>query len=219
MGAKFFDTGQHMTYLFLFILPFFIEYVLHLFHSIKPNKTNLLLKILKQDLEVPHIPSKKTLPCKQWTNVKLKPRVGAWQMGEDANKPYDKTYLWALAWLFFKVGCFIKVILQKWLNWWHHPHPHLQQKVMPVHLAALQANQKSHNMHKLVWFEITMHPAAWATISGSLRTWHPSPQQVVSGELNRGYKMRVRGCSSYHSMMTRAAHIASRLPIVVTYLG
>jgi hypothetical protein len=69
MAVKFFDTGQNMTYLYLVILPLFTKYVLHLFHSIKPNKTNLLLKILNEDLEVPHMPYKRTAPCKQWKKV------------------------------------------------------------------------------------------------------------------------------------------------------
>ena len=72
---KFFDTGQHMTYLFIFILPFFIKDLLHLFHTIKPDEADLLLKILKQELKVPHMPYKRMTPCKQWKKVKLKPRV------------------------------------------------------------------------------------------------------------------------------------------------
>ncbi len=75
----------------------FIKFLLHLFHSIKPNKADLILKILKRDLEVPHMPYKSLAPCKQWKRVKLNLRVSAWQMGDNANKPKAKTYLWALA--------------------------------------------------------------------------------------------------------------------------
>ncbi len=94
MTVKFFDTGQHMTNLFLFILPFFIKYLLNLFHSTMHDKANLLLKILKQDLKIPHMPYKRVAPCKQWRKVKLKPRVSTWQMGDNANKPKTKVYLW-----------------------------------------------------------------------------------------------------------------------------
>jgi hypothetical protein len=94
-----------------FILPFFIKYLFNLFHSIKPNKANLHFKILKQDLEIPHMPFKRRAPCKQWRKVKLKLRVSTWQTGDDANKPKAKVYLWTLAWLSFKVGCCVELTL------------------------------------------------------------------------------------------------------------
>ncbi len=90
MDVKFFDTGQHMTYPFLFIVPFFIKYLLLLFHAIKPHEANMLLKIFKQDLKVPHMPYKRMEPCKQWKKVKLKPRVSTWQRGDNTTNPRPK---------------------------------------------------------------------------------------------------------------------------------
>jgi hypothetical protein len=54
------------------------------------DEADLLLKILKQDLKIPHMPYKRAAPCKQWRKVKLKPRVSTWQVGDYTNKPNAK---------------------------------------------------------------------------------------------------------------------------------
>jgi hypothetical protein len=70
MAIYLFDMGQLMTHHFIFILPFFINHPFHLLHLTNPDKANVLLKILKQSLEVPCLPFQRAGPCKCWKKVK-----------------------------------------------------------------------------------------------------------------------------------------------------
>jgi hypothetical protein len=58
-------------------------------------------------------------PRARFRKVKHKP-VCAWNVGDDGNKLKAKTYLWALAWIVFKVGCCVEYAICLCLKRWRH---------------------------------------------------------------------------------------------------
>jgi hypothetical protein len=118
MAVPYIDTGQICTYIFILILPFVFGRLLCLFKPHNYHKLGLLFRIFSRDLAVPRFPFRgRSHPCK-WVKHKLKP-VSAWKMGDDANKPKAKTYLWALALTTFWVGCCVEYAFRLLLKRWH----------------------------------------------------------------------------------------------------
>ncbi len=107
MAVPYLDMGQIYIYIFILILPFIFGRLLRLFKPRNYHESALLFRIFSRDLAVSRFPFHgRSRPCK-WVKHKLKP-VSAWKMGDDANKPKAKTYLWALALTTFRVGCCVK---------------------------------------------------------------------------------------------------------------
>ncbi len=117
MAIPYLDMGQIYTYIFILILPFNFGCLLCLFKPRDYHESALLFRIFSRDLAVPRFPfCGRSRPCK-WVKRKLKP-VSAWKMGDDANKPKAKTYLWALALTTFRVGCCVEYAFHLLLKQW-----------------------------------------------------------------------------------------------------
>jgi hypothetical protein len=122
MAVPYLDTGQAYTYLALIIFPFLIGRIVRLLRLFKPcdqAESNLLFAMFSRELVAPRWPFRGRHPCVRFKKVKHKP-VRAWNAGDDGNKPKAKTYLWALAWIIFKVGCCIEYAICLCLKQWRH---------------------------------------------------------------------------------------------------
>jgi hypothetical protein len=110
IAVPYIDTGQAYTYLALINFLFIIGRIGRLLRLFKPcdqAKTGLLFALFSRELVAPRWPFRRRHPRVRFRKVKLKP-VHAWNAGDDGNKPKAKTYLWALAWIIFKVGCCVE---------------------------------------------------------------------------------------------------------------
>jgi hypothetical protein len=112
MAVPYFDTGQFFLYMFFLILPFLVGCLIHLLEPSNDQELLLLFKLLTRDLAVPCFPlNQRTRTRKREKKCKLKP-VSAWKTGDDANRPKAKTYLWALTWATFQVGCYVEFVVR-----------------------------------------------------------------------------------------------------------
>jgi hypothetical protein len=121
MAVPYLDTGQAYTYLALSIFPFLINRIVRLLRLFKPRdqaESNLLFVLFSRELVALRWPFWGRRPRVRFKKVKHKP-VRAWNAGDDGNKPKAKTYLWALAWIVFKVGCCIEYSIRLCLKRWH----------------------------------------------------------------------------------------------------
>jgi hypothetical protein len=121
MAVPYLDTGQAYTYLALIIFLFLIGRIVRLLRLLKPRdqaKSNLLFALFSRELVAPCWPFWGRHPCVRFKKVKHKP-VCAWNAGDDGNKPKAKTYIWALAWIVFKVDCCIEYAIRLCLKQWH----------------------------------------------------------------------------------------------------
>ena len=120
MAVPYIDTGQAYTYLALIIFPFIIGRIVQLLRLFKPRdqaETDLLFALFSRELAAPRWPFRGRHPRVKFRKVKHKP-VHAWNAGDDGNKPKAKTYLWALAWIIFKVGCCVEYVIRLCLKRW-----------------------------------------------------------------------------------------------------
>jgi hypothetical protein len=121
------DTGQFPTYLFLFIIPPLIFYLASTIIHLSPIDRRSLTKLLLAMPRTPGLQGRScSPPCPRGRGPRNWPlrlhdkqriiRIRDFVNSQNKNWHW-RTYLFAILWSFFQVGCCVEVVLRTTIKW------------------------------------------------------------------------------------------------------
>jgi hypothetical protein len=123
------DTGQFPTYLFLFIIPPLIFYLVSTVIHLSPINRRSLAKLLLSTPRTPGLRGRSCSPPRPrgrgpWNRpLRLHDKQRIIRIRDFINSQNKnwrwRTYLFAVLWFFFQVGCCFEVVLRTTIKWMH----------------------------------------------------------------------------------------------------